>query len=131
VNNAPPGSLPASLPSGSGILLLGVDNITIKGNLIENNDFLGVAVVDWCVGVGLQGPSPIDCTSNPPIVEPAPDNNSIILNTFSGNGGAPPSGFEPFAADIVVLAGAGVNNCFHNNTPSASVFPPLPLPPCN
>jgi hypothetical protein len=130
-NTAPPGSMSAALPSGSGLLLLGVDNITIKNNQVENNDFIGIGVIDWCVAVALGGDSDFDCPSNPPIVEPAPDNNQVVGNELTTNGDNPPPGFEFAAADFVFLLGAGVNNCMSDNTtiPPATLFG-APLPPC-
>jgi hypothetical protein len=131
-NSAPPGSFSAVLPSGIGILVIGVDRVNVKKNNIENNGFLGVAVVDWCIGAGLAGPgSGVDCASNPPIVDSAPDDNQVVGNGVTANGGAPPSGFEPFAADLALLAGAGTNNCFSGNTPGATTFPSTGLPACN
>jgi len=132
-NTAPPGSMSAALPSGTGILSLGVDNIKIRNNQVENHDFLGVGVVDWCIGAALAGPgSGFDCVSNPPIVEPAPDNNEVTGNDLFANGDSPPSGFETFAADLALLGGVGTNNCFSDNTPGATTFPPTPpgLPAC-
>jgi hypothetical protein len=128
-NTAPPGSMAAALPPGAGILVLGVDNVTIKKNRIENNGFLGVGVVDWCIATALAGP-PFDCGSNPPIVEPSPDNDLIIKNDVLANGLAPPSGFEPFAADLAFLAGGGTNTCFSDNTPTATTFPTTGVPAC-
>jgi len=128
-NTAPGGSMSAGLPPGAGILLLGVDNVTIAGNQIENNGFLGLGVVDWCIGAALAGPE-FSCDANPAIVEPAPDNNQFLKNEFVSNGLTPPSGFEAFAADIALL-GLGTGNCFSANTPTATVFPAPPLPgPC-
>ena len=129
--NSASGGIVSALPVGAGVLVLGVDNVTIKNNVIENNDFLGVAVIDWCIAVGLAGPgSGIDCTANPPIVEPAPDNNEVIGNELANNGNAPPSGFEAFAGDLVNLAGVGVGNCASGNTPGASTVG-APFPECN
>jgi parallel beta-helix repeat protein len=130
-NTAPPGSLSSALPPGAGVLLLGVDRVTVKNNLIENNDFLGVAVLDWCVATVLAGPgSGFDCTSNPPVVEPAPNGNSIIGNELVGNASDPPSGFEFAAADLVfLLGGQATDNCMSDNTPTATLFG-TPLPPC-
>lgn len=128
-NTGPPGGLVAALPPGSGILVLGVDDVTIRKNVIENNGFFGIALVDWCVGTALAGPgSGLDCNSNPPIVEP--DVNRVVVsnNTVTSNGLAPPSGFEPFAADLVNLAGG--DYCFSGNTPTATTFPSTGMPPC-
>lgn len=129
-NSAPPGSMASGLPVGTGILVLGVDHVTVEKNLVENNDFIGIGLVDWCLGAALAGPT-FDCNVNPPVVEPLPEYNSFIRNTLVSNGSAPPSGFEPFAADISMLLGPATGNCFSENTPTATLFPPgSPLPPC-
>jgi hypothetical protein len=124
-NPAPPGSLSAELPNGGGILVLGVDRVTVKKNEITNNGFFGVAIIDWCVAVA---GSDFDCALSPPEVEPSPDDNQVVSNDVSGNGLAPPPGpFAPFARDLLVLG--GTNNCFSKNTPTATTFP-VPLPEC-
>jgi len=129
--NSATGGIVSALPSGAGILLLGVDNVTIKNNLIENNEFLGVALLDWCLATALAGPtSSFNCTSNPPIVESAPDNNQIIGNDLVNNGTSPPAGFEGFESDLLNLAGMGVNNCASGNTPGATTVG-APFPACN
>ena len=120
-NTAPPGSMSAQLPPGGGILLLGVDRVTVENNRIENNGFFGVGVVDYCIVVA---DTDFDCDTNPPEVESAPDDNLITRNALWINGGSPPGGlFDLLAADLAVLF-AGTNNCFKDNTPPTltSVF---------
>ena len=123
INSAPPGSMSASLPPGGGVLVLGVDRVTVRQNLIENNGFFGVGVIDYCVGVD---GSDFDCHLNPPEFESAPDNNQIFQNEFASNGGTPPPGiFAALAADMsyfapVYIPGStvgGTNNCFSDNLP--------------
>jgi parallel beta-helix repeat protein len=130
MNSAPSGSMAASLPPGGGILVLGVDNVTVAKNDVENNDFFGVAAVDWCFGVS---GGPFDCSTSPPIDgDPAPNDNSIKKNDVAMNGGNPPPGlFSAFAADLTLVAPTGgmyppgMNNCFEDNTAGASeVFVP-------
>jgi len=128
-NSAPPGTMSAGLPPGAGILLLGVDNVTIKKNDVANNGFLGVGVLDWCIAVGLVGP-PFDCVSNPPIVESAPDGDQVVSNDVMSNGTTPPTEFAAFAADLLYFAGT-TTSCFSNNTPTATFFPTTGLPACN
>lgn len=120
-NSAPPGSMSAGLPPGGGILVLGVDNVLVKKNLVENNDFFGVGVVDYCIGVD---GTDFDCDTNPPIVEPRPNDNLITKNDLATNGTDPPPGvFASFAADLTLIAFAGgTNNCFLDNTPTATSF---------
>jgi hypothetical protein len=64
--------LVAGLPPGLGVLIVGVDRVTIEKNEITGNDFVGVAVLDWCIALD---DTDFDCDINPPIVQSAPDNN--------------------------------------------------------
>lgn len=121
VNTAPPGSLVSGLPSGLGVLMVGVDKVTIDKNEITGNDFVGVAVLDWCIA--LDG-TDFDCDTNPPIVQSAPDRNLIRNNTLGGNGGNPPGGlFGSLAGDLALVAFpfppyaplGGNFNCFEGN----------------
>jgi len=115
VNTAPPGSMAAGLPTGGGILLLGIDKNTVKNNLIENNDFYGIALVDWCLA---QSGTPNDCNLVPPLADPSPDYNRIEKNTLVDNGTAPdPSHpLAPFAADLVNVTLGATGNCYKKNT---------------
>lgn len=123
-NTAPPGSYSAALPSGVGILLLGVDNVRIKNNLIEGNEFLGIGVLDWCVATALAGPGgSFTCEMSPPIVESAPDNNEVIGNNFINNATNAPAEFAFFKSDILALVDEGVNNCYIDNMVTAGTFP--------
>ena len=121
VNTAPPGSLVSGLPSGLGVLMVGVDKVTIDKNEITGNDFVGVAVLDWCIA--LDG-TDFDCDTNPPIVQSAPDRNLIRNNTLGGNGSNPPGGiFGSLAGDLALVAFpfppyaplGGNFNCFEGN----------------
>lgn len=128
-NNLPnpvTGGSVGNLPPGGGILVLGVDTVTVQDNRIENNDFFGIAMTDYCVAVA--GTS-ISCEDNPPIVpDTAPENNKFIGNTLSGNGGnAPPGGFEDLGSDILALGGS--DNCQSDNTYTKIIQTPE-LPPC-
>jgi parallel beta-helix repeat protein len=128
-NNLPnpvTGGSVGNLPPGGGVLVLGVDTVTVENNLIENNDFFGIAMTDYCVAVA--GTS-ISCELIPPIVpDSAPENNKFIGNTLAGNGSNPPSGpFEDLGADILALGGS--NNCSSDNTYTTAVESPE-LPPC-
>ena len=124
-NTAPAGSMSAELPPGGGILILGVDRVNLERNRIENNHFYGVTVVDYCVAVA---GSSFDCASNPPEVEPAPDGNTFVSNTFTNNGTAPVpfGGLENFAADVTYLMfEPGHANCFAGNTYATFKVPGL------
>lgn len=100
-NSAPSGSMAAALPSGGGVLVLGTDRIQVVDNTIENNDFYGIVVIDYCTAVT---GTAFDCTLSPPAVEPYPDNNMFGRNQLVNNGTAPPpvqdQPFALFAADL-------------------------------
>lgn len=132
-NSAPPGSMSAELPPGGGILVLGVDDVTITKNTIENNGFFGIGIVDYCVAVDDTG---FDCDLNPVEIESATNDIYVAGNTLSGNGTTPPPGlFAILAADMALLSpvipvhaplgGTGV--CIENNTFTTSVLinPPV------
>ncbi len=121
--NTAPGGMSAALPPGGGILVLGVDRVTVRKNLIENNGFFGVGVIDWC---GAVADTPFDCSLSPPEVESAPDDNLIVDNELNGNGLVPQGDpfFQLLAADLSFLSppipsapAGGMNNCFMDNTP--------------
>jgi len=122
-NTAPPGSLSGALPPGGGILVLGVDNVEVSKNTIENNSYFGIAMIDYCFAVD---GTPFDCVTNPPeVADTAPDNNQIFGNTLVGNGTTAPPGYPAINADIVALL--GTNNCFSDNTFMTSTFFPAPV----
>lgn len=105
------GGLVGELPSGSGVLVLGSDDVEIRGNEITNNNFFGVAIIDYCIAVDGSDNS---CENNPPSYDTSPDDNIIIDNVITGNAADPPPGpFEPVASDVLVLG--GTNNCASGN----------------
>ncbi len=130
-NTAPGGSETSQLPYGGGILLLGVQNIDVQKNLVERNDFFGIAMVDYCLVVA---GGPFDCTSNPPPVPPlgsptAPENDQLVKNKLFDNHAFPPAGpFQTVAADMVELG--GMNNCYSKNKVNneAALSPPSAFP---
>jgi parallel beta-helix repeat protein len=122
-NSARPGSVLSFIPKGIGILYAGVDDSLIEGNLIQDNDFVGVAIADYCAM--LQG-TDFDCQSDPNmsleyLLDQAAENNHVIENTFINNGTAPGSPEEnPFyfaASDMALLT-------FFQPFPNPEPFPP-------
>ncbi len=101
-NSAPPASLAGALPPGGGVLVLGTDGLTAKSNLIEDNDFYGVAMVDYCAAVD-GGPS--DCDIVPPIVQGFPELNRFEKTELNRNGTAPDPGhpLAAYAADVTYI----------------------------
>jgi hypothetical protein len=119
-NTAPPGSLAASLPPGGGILLMGVSKNVIERNLVKNNDFYGLSVIDFCLAVqgGYDSAEAPWCAANWSGADPVPRDNVIERNTFINNGTDPPPDhpLAPLAADIVyVVVDPTAGNCFDRN----------------
>lgn len=120
----PDGGFEALVPSGSGILVVGVDRVEIKRNKISNNTFTGIATVSTVILGGLGGIPP-EAFSD---IEPNPDGTNISNNILAHNGSAPPKGLPLPGVDLL-WDGSGVNNCWKDNTYSTSY--PNPLPVCN
>ena len=114
----------ALVPTGTGILNVGADNVTIKNNKIINNNFTGIATVSDLVLGQLAGLPPEAFGD----IEPNPDNSKIIDNILVNNGTAPPAGLPLPGVDLL-WDGSGTNNCWKNNTHSSEY--PSPLPACN
>jgi parallel beta-helix repeat protein len=85
------------LPSGSGVLNVGGDAITMRDNVITTNDSFGIGIVDNPFGFEF-GP---------------PDDNRVISNVVLDNG-ANPDERAVLSGDIV-YDGSGSNNCFADN----------------
>lgn len=93
------------LPTGLGLLISGADRSYVEDNLLVDNDYAGLVVVDHCV---VTDDSDDDC---------APDDNTMVGNTITGNGTNPPAGhpFEALSNDVIVF-GPGTGNCMADNT---------------
>jgi len=134
-NPAVSGTFQSFLPPGIGILLAGVSDHVIAKNTVENNDFVGIGVLGWCAANAL---TPNNCTAEPPIADPAVNNNLVSQNKVRGNGGSPPGGgagpLDFLAADITYFEAEGSSgNCFEKNKPSGFSYyssePPPPVGP--
>lgn len=124
-NFAHPDDIAAAVPTGSGILVIGSDNVRIRQNEVTGNDFVGIGIGSTTLITALAGipPEVID-------VEPDPDGVEVIHNTVLDNGGSPPPLPPPLTGLGVDLFwdGSGTANCWQNNTFETS-FPPV-LPDC-
>ena len=119
----PEAGFEALVPTGTGILNVGADNVTIKNNKISNNNFTGIATVSDLVLGALAGLPPGAFAD----IEPNPDNSKITDNLLVNNGTVPPAGLPLPGVDLL-WDGSGTNNCWKNNTFSTSY--PSPLPVC-
>jgi len=142
-NSARPGSILATVPAGTGILYLGVDESEITGNLVQGNKFTGIAITDYCLAVS--GSDSFNCGVDPTVTpefvaDQAAQDNHVIGNVATGNGfdaGNPMD--NPFffaASDLTLLAlpgpsGISNGNCFQDNDYETAFWilnPPFPIP---
>lgn len=122
-NDAPEGSFQSALPSGVGVLLVGVRGETVRDNRIEDNQFVGFGMAGFCTVQTLF--FGVDCIVDPPIDgDPSANFNQIVDNTFSGNGDIGFPGPPPLeGADIIYIqskdefipSGKSNENCFRDN----------------
>ncbi len=93
------------LPTGTGLLLIGHDRAYVEDNSFTDNVYAGLVLVDHCL---VTEDTDEDC---------APDENTIVRNTITGNGLNPTEDnpFADLAGDVIVL-GAGTGNCMADNT---------------
>ncbi len=111
-NFGEPGSLVASIPPGTGILIMAADEVTIENNIISGNDNYGIAIVDLRFSAGLG----VD-----PGSDPNPDDIRILNNFMHDNGNNPVGDvkkimmaqFKKRGPDIASIS-RGVRNCIVN-----------------
>ena len=121
-NNAPPGSFQGELPSGVGIMLLGVSDNVVARNKVALNDFVGIGVLGWCTATGFTPGR--NCSADPPKRDPSANDNLVYENFVFGNGNNPPGGILDFlAADITYFQyETSSGNCFYDNKPPGFTF---------
>jgi parallel beta-helix repeat protein len=124
VNFAPPGDLASFVPTGSGILVVGADHVTVADNVVRGNQFVGIGVASTLVLGQLAGLAPEAFAD----IEPDPDFDRIVHNVLVRNGGAAsPIPFLP-AVDLLWIP-AGSGNCWSRNAFKTSF--PAALPRCS
>ena len=112
----------AALPAGIGILVLGPDRVTIRGNEITGNDFLGIGVgsVRIAALIGVVESSALAG------IEPDADDVRVEGNTLTDNGTK--SSVPLFPAADLIWDGSGTGTCWADNRFATSS--PAELPPC-
>jgi parallel beta-helix repeat protein len=122
-NFSKPPEMESVLPSGVGILLLGINNAVVQDNHVTDHQFIGVAVVSTLV-IALLADLPPETFAG---IEPNPDGVKVISNLVKDNGTAPPAGF-PFPGVDLLWDGSGSGNCWSRNVYRTSY--PEVLPTC-
>ena len=99
----------------NGIYAWNVRNVTI-----ENNEFSGIAIADYCLTVF---ETDFDCDLDPTVTPEYREDETALYNTVAGNvligngtNPDPDSPFAPLAADLIFAGLSSGGNCFEDNT---------------
>jgi parallel beta-helix repeat protein len=111
------------LPSGTGILVLGADRVTVVGNVVTGNNSFGIGVASTLLLGTIAGLPPEAFAG----IEPNPDGVHVLGNLVRGNGQAPSNPLIP-GADLV-WDGSGTGNVWAGNLFDTSFPPALPRHP--
>jgi parallel beta-helix repeat protein len=119
-NNRPNPVLPSEdvvglIPTGTGILTVGADRVTVRHNQVVDNDSGGIAVI------ALPFPNP------DPRVDPFPDGNQVIGNVALANGRSPDPVRSPYPGADLIYDGSGTGTCFAGNVFASSIPTALEL----
>jgi parallel beta-helix repeat protein len=128
-NNLPnfgdPDDLAGLLPSGTGILVVGPDRVTVEHNTVTHNVSTGVAVVSASILAALAG-LPDDVFGD---VDPNSDDIVVQHNETVDNGREPRPPLSAFFPGVDLLwDGSGHGNCWAKNELGTTF--PSPLPAC-
>jgi parallel beta-helix repeat protein len=107
------------LPSGIGVLVLGVDNGHVSHNIVAGNQFVGIALASSLLFGQFAGIPPIFFSD----IEPSPDNNTIDHNVLAGNGTQP---IPVFGGADLLWDGSGTDNHWEHNVFATSIPSVLP-----
>jgi len=133
-NTAREGAILSTVPPGTGILHVGVDDSLISGNLVENHDFIGIALADYCLVVG---GGPFDCAVDPDVspgfVAASEASSNRVVDNVVRNNGTKPDPSSPFAfaaSDLGLLTSGPHGNCYAGNSFGTFFSIAGPLPSC-
>jgi parallel beta-helix repeat protein len=88
-NFGDPQTVVSAVPPGTGVIVVGADDVEIRDNTITGNDSAGVLVVSYQLMQQLVPGAKAD-----PKTDPDPERVAIHTNTFDKNGAAPSSALE-------------------------------------
>jgi parallel beta-helix repeat protein len=111
-NFGAPGSIVATIPPGSGIVVMAADDVVIENNIIYGNDNIGITIVDHKFLSEVQ---------TDPESEPYPDRITILDNFMFNNGNNPvdevkvamATQFSSKGPDILAFGG-GTGSCIRD-----------------
>jgi parallel beta-helix repeat protein len=112
-NSAPPSEDTSQILPGIGLIVVGAHRTLIQGNTFSGNKLAATTLTDFCFGM------PDACNAGLDI-DPNPDNNRYLRNTFENNG-----------TDVIYMPGKGKGNCFSGNRPASLTVIGGPLPSCH
>ncbi|MCG3165384.1 MAG: hypothetical protein POELPBGB_01147 [Bacteroidia bacterium] len=99
-NFGEPGSIVASLPKGTGIIIMAADEVTIENNIITGNQNAGIVMTDLNF---------IAHITKDPESEPNPDRIVILDNIMSNNGSNPIDELKAYkVANLVTTPGIDI-----------------------
>ncbi|MEM8941994.1 MAG: right-handed parallel beta-helix repeat-containing protein [Pseudomonadota bacterium] len=129
---APEGSFQSLVPTGSGVLVLGVSDHEVIGNTVANNGYVGIGVVGWCSGLVGTGR---DCTGpEEDPLRPRDASNNLVARNFLKNNGVRAQAplldltqdiaylhigeledVNPLFENFSLIEPPGTGNCFQDN----------------
>jgi parallel beta-helix repeat protein len=108
------------IPAGTGLLINAADSSTIEGNLFQGNPGAAIMVIDHNFGQMFPVPDPK--------IDPFPDDNRILQNTFVSNGEHPIGRTKKLMevlkrteAPDLLIGGRGRRNCIASKTALTSL----------
>jgi len=117
-NFAPAGAITATAPAGVGIMILGADFTTVEGNLIRDNNSLGILLSETTFLI----------TTPDAQMNPLASDASILRNVFLDNGSNPTDSLKDLLAAAgrskgvdLFTTGKGRNNCIADRSAIQSV----------
>lgn len=79
-NFAIPGSLVSNIPQGTGILVMACDDVVVEGNIISDNESVGIIFTDFSLASN---------AATDPDADPSPNRPKILNNIMRNNGTNP------------------------------------------
>ena len=106
----------SQLPSGSGLIIVGADQVIVEFNLVRQNNSVGISLT--------QLPPPLAALD--PRINPFPDNDQIRGNIVRFNGSNPDPRIAPFPPVDLIWDLSGANNTWDHNIYGTSFPATLP-----